>query len=635
MGIVIRLSVGFAVFERNLRATCPHQARLFMRIPALAVAGLAMVAAPSFAQPASDGAPHNVVIFVADGLRSRMVNHDTAPNMAVLAQQGVYLVNSHSLFPTLTMANASAIATGHYLGDTGVFGNTLFAGFSVPNAANSPTPFIENDAVLGDLDARFGGNFLHEDTILELAREKGYSTAAIGKHGPTLLFDHTERSGSQTIIVDDATGTARGIPVSAELAERLKAVGLAPAAPGRGANGVAGTRVANVVQQDYLAAVAARAVLPLFASRRKPFVLVFWSRDPDGTQHNQGDSPLALVPGINGQASLAAIRNADDDLGRIRAALAELGLAQDTDIIVTADHGFSTIAKESASSPAAKARYGDVPPGMLPRGFLALDLAKALGLLLIDHDNDFAPVPDGSHPRFGNGMIGGDKEHPKLIITANGGSDLVYIPDGDKELAGKAVNALLEQDYVSGIFVDGRLGKFPGALSLADIALEGAALTPMPAIVVNFRTFDTVCGEPVRCPVEIADTPLQQGQGMHGTFSRADTWNFMAAIGPDFKSGFVDTAPASNADIGRTVASIMGLKPRDKGALTGRVLTEAMRGGAMPDVMGWSVASEPAANGQRTVLDVQAVGTVRYFDAAGFLGRTLGLSFGAPPPVGR
>jgi hypothetical protein len=26
---------------------------------------------------------------------------------------------------------------------------------------------------------------------------------------------------------------------------------------------------------------------------------------------------------------------------------------------------------------------------------------------------------------------------------------------------------------------------------------------------------------------------------MHGTFSRADTMNFMAAIGPDFKRGFV------------------------------------------------------------------------------------------------
>ena len=215
------------------------------------------------------------------------------------------------------------------------------------------------------------------------------------------------------------------------------------------------------------------------------------------------------------------------------------------------------------------------------------------------------------------------------MIAANGGSDLIYLPDNDKELAGKVVDALLAQDYVSGIFVDSRLGRFPGALSLADIALEGAAVTPQPAIVVGFRTFDTICGEPVRCPVEIADTALQKGQGMHGAFGRAETWNFMALAGPDFKSGFVDPAPASNADVGRTAAAIMRLNFKDKGKLTGRVLSEALVDGAMPEVKSGAIASEPAANGLRTVLDMQTVGNIRYFDAAGFVGRTLGLSEGA------
>ena len=59
-------------------------------------------------------------------------------------------------------------------------------------------------------------------------------------------------------------------------------------------------------------------MLPLFKERGKPFVMVFWSRDPDGTQHNQGDSLGALMPGINGPTSLAAIRNADNDLGQLR-----------------------------------------------------------------------------------------------------------------------------------------------------------------------------------------------------------------------------------------------------------------------------------------------------------------------------
>ena len=78
--------------------------------------------------------------------------------------------------------------------------------------------------------------------------------------------------------------------------------------------------------------------------------------------------------------------------------------------------------------------------------------------------------------------------------------------------------------------------------------IEVAYHMPMPAIAISFRTFSAGCDAPLRCAVEIADTGLQQGQGMHGTFSRADTNNFMAAIGPDFKAGFVDPAPVSNAE---------------------------------------------------------------------------------------
>jgi hypothetical protein len=573
-----------------------------------------------------------VVLFIADGLRFRMVNDQTAPTMAAIAREGVSLLNSHALFPTFTTANASAMATGHMLGDTGDFSNTIDAGFEVPGAGNSLTPFLESDAVLGDVDEHFSGNYLDEVTILKLARDKGYSTASIGKIGPALIFDPTERTGEQTILVDDATGSPKGIPLSAEVTQRLQAVGLPPAAPSRGANGAAGnmtsdgTRTPNVVQQDYFAAVTTRVVLPIFEERNKPFVLVFWSRDPDGTQHNQGDSLNTLVPGINGPTSLAAIRNADDDLARIRAALSELGLLDTTDIIVTSDHGFSTISKESQTSSTVKTKFADAPAGRLPLGFVALDLAHALNLPLIDPDDNYRTIGDGQHTKNGNGLIGGDRNKPKVVVAANGGSDLIYLPDGDKALAKQVVDTLLTQDYISGIFVDTKLGKFPGTLSLDDIALEGTAVTPHPAIAINFRSFDTMCGEPVRCTVEVADTVLQQGQGMHGSFSRADTWNFMAMQGPDFKSQFIDPAPASNADLGRTVAQLMQLTPADKGKLVGRVLAEALPNGALPDVTSRIVTSDPAPNGIVTVINMQIVGTTRYFDAAGFPGRTVGLS---------
>ncbi len=600
---------------------------------ATALVLLAAIAASSeaIAQTAANR-PHNVVLFVADGLRSRMVDDTTAPTMAAIAREGVSLRNSHALFPTFTTANASAMATGHMLGDTGDFSNTIYAGFKVPNARNSPTPFLESDPVLADVDEHFSGNYLDEATILKLARDKGYSTASVGKIGPALIFDHTERTGTQTILVDDATGSGKGIPLSDEMSEHLKAANLPLICPSRGANrnfgtlNMPGTLTPNTAQQDYFVDVSTRVILPLFKERDKPFVLVFWSRDPDGTQHYQGDSLNSLIPGINGPTSLAAIRNADDNLARVRAALAQLGLLDTTDIIVIADHGFSTISKESQTSSTVKTKFTDTPEGHLPLGFVALDLAHALDLPLLDPDDNDAPVAPGQHTRHGNGLIGGDKAGPKVVVAANGGSDLIYLPDGDQAAAKRVIDTLLSEDYVSGIFVDRKLGTFAGTLSLNDIALEGAAITPHPAIAISFRSFDTVCGEPVRCTVEVADTILQEGQGMHGSFSRADTWNFMAMQGPDFKSHFVDPAPASNADIGRTIAQLLQLAASDNGHLVGRVLSEALPNGALPDVASRVLISDPAPNGLATVINTQTVGTTRYFDAGGFPGRTVGLS---------
>jgi arylsulfatase A-like enzyme len=363
----------------------------------------------------------------------------------------------------------------------------------------------------------------------------------------------------------------------------------------------------------------------MFKARGKPFVLVFWSRDPDGSQHNTGDSLNTVTPGINGPTSMAGIKNADNNLAQLRKALDDLGLAANTDVIVSADHGFSTISKESKTSPSAKVSYDDTPKDFLPMGFLALDLAKALELPLFDPNDKNARVADNAHPKAGNGVLGQDPAKPDLVVATNGGSDLIYLPNKDKKLAERTVKALLEQDYVSGLFVDDAIGKFPGTLPMSQLNLKGKAVTPNPSIVVNFRTYTTGCDEPTNCSVEVADTVLRQGQGMHGSFGRGDTMNFMAAIGPDFKSGYVDALPVSNADVGATAARIMGLAPKPKGDLVGRVMTEAMPNGATPKATAATVRSQPAANGLRTVLNFQRVGGQRYFASAGFPGRTVGL----------
>ena len=157
-----------------------------------------------------------------------------------------------------------------------------------------------------------------------------------------------------------------------------------------------------------------------------------------------------------------------------------------------------------------------------------------------------------------NGLIGRDPARPDVVVAANGGSDLVYLPGRDRDLARGVVDLLLAQDYVSGLFVDDELGEIDGTLPLSAINLEGTDLMTRPSIVVNFRSYSTGCEQPLLCTVAIADTGLQQGQGMHGSFGRANTMNFMAAIGPSFKRGFVDAVPVSTADIGHT----FGTHPR-------------------------------------------------------------------------
>lgn len=583
-----------------------------------------LFAGPAFAQP------HNLVLFVADALRSQIVDETTAPDLQAVRRDGVDFRNSHSLFPTVTTANASVIATGHRLGDTGNFGNTLYVGEGF--ADDALLAALENDTTLGHMNARFEGNYLSEDSLLAAARAQGFQTAVLGKLGPAAIQDVTARDGTATLVFDDSTGRPGGFPLPADVIAAIQAAGLPDRPPGRDENArqgdwkTPGTLIPNKAQQDWFVAVAREVLLPRFKATGKPFVIVFWSRDPDGTQHNQGDSLNQLVPGVNGPTSLAAIRNASDDLGALRRALSDQGLADATNVVVTADHGVSVTSKASQTSYAATLAFPDVAPGQLPPGFPAIDLAKALGLPLFDARGAALKPEAGQHPK-GGALLGSDPKAPTIVLAPNGGAEHIYLPGpGAKALAQRIVAHLTTQDYVGALFVRDDLGPIPGALPLSKVGLTGAARTPTPAITISFRSFSTGCDRPEVCGAEVADTDLSQGQGIHGTLSRQDTHNFMAAIGPDFKAGFVDPAPVSNADLAITLAKVLEIDLKARGKATGRVLGEALVADGKPrKFKARSIASKPADNGFTTRLDYQTVGKTPYFDAAGAPDRTIGM----------
>src|SRR4030088_1999051 len=176
-------------------------------------AGLTMLSASmAYAQ---NSTPRNLILFIPDGLLALKVTSATAPVMAEIRDKGANFKNPPSLFPTFTMANGSAMATGHYLGDTGTFSNTIYTAYPVAHANDSVTPFLEVDPVLLDVDEHFGGDYLNEETILKMARGQGFGTAALGKLGPTFLFGHSDKTaadGLHSIVIDDATGGKNGLP---------------------------------------------------------------------------------------------------------------------------------------------------------------------------------------------------------------------------------------------------------------------------------------------------------------------------------------------------------------------------------------------------------------------------------------
>lgn len=639
-----------------------------------------MLAVFGTAQPPSPQVPqkHNVIIFVADGLRRGSVNAQDMPTFLNIRTSGVDFQNSHAVFPTFTTANASVIATGHGLGDTGDYSNTLYPGTwlakpDVTATDGSITPFLESDELLANMNAAFGGNYLGERTLLSVARENGFNVASVGKVGPTAIQQNEAVTwnqlgflgGNGTIIVDDSTGQPGGLLLPSEIVQALRDAKLPEEAPLRtngyadtspwnnGFSGdaqIAGTQDANRVQQRWFADVTTQVLLPKFTAGTKPFVLVFWSRDPDGSQHNEGDSLQNLAPGINGDTVKRGLQNADMCLKQILGFLdAHPAVKANTDLLITSDHGFATISRREiaddgtqSSEPSAVLDYElagkekPEPKGTLPTGFLAVDIGIWEHLRVFDPavratvgSSAYLEVVLGGeksqHPSTGSALLGEtvkyvDGSDATLIVVANGGSDLLYVPSNNVDVVHKTIGVLTQLDYVGGIFVDDRFCPVPtdcaGALPLSSIGLTGHSSVPRPAIVVTYKVFYQSPGD-LQSAIQVSDTTLQEGQGMHGGFGRDQTFNNMAAIGPDFKTGFIDESPMGNIDIVPTLAHILGLQMPSIGSIRGRVLEEALAGGKGSDAYTRKViASTPSPNGVSTLLEYQELKGTRYFDSA-------------------
>lgn len=511
---------------------------------------------------------------VWDGLRPDLVGARDTPNLVALARDGVRLARHHSVFPTLTMVNGAALATGGTPAGDGIFGDAMYLAPALGMARAAAIPSIgyllgapldlEHTQYLAALDGpgAFAGRVVSLATTAEAVEAAGGYVGVIGKQGPTLLFDPSFARAAGT---PGAPDPARFMFVADDFAAPR-----AIAAEAAGMPPITRADPASVEARDaWFARLVVERALPAAkaaSAAGRPALIVFWQHNPDLAQH---------LAGLGTRAALSALGADDRNLATIRKAIATLGIADRTDLMVVSDHGFATVKAE-------------VP------------LARLLTAAGIKHDADSADV----------------------VVAHDGGDDLVYLsPDLDpaarRALARRIVDYAIAQPWCGPIFARdpdaprgrraGYAGAIAGTFSAAAFGLGGSRRSP--DLIISFREFPDESNRGLTGPsnpavtigphgdeprvnrsapllrpiagVIYADAPhYTTGMGMHGAVGTRELHNVGAAIGPDFRRGYVDELPTSNSDVAPTIERVLGVEPAP--GARGRVIAEALAGAPTP-----------------------------------------------------
>jgi arylsulfatase A-like enzyme len=567
------------------------------------------------AQQPDASTKRRVIVFVWDGLRADDLTPEITPNYFALARTGVVFADHHAVYPTFTMMNSASIATGTYPGAHGFYGNVVYAPrASGKNAKGneidfSAPVFIEDFGVVEAVREAYQGRLTLVPTLLQAAQAKGLTTAAVGKFGAAFIQDY-RRGG---IILDEDTA----IPLA--FAKELQNAGYAlprnsvnahpggaltlpkdngdPTAPipiqrlkdGQTANPLDRSGALSRRAFRYLTDAFVDYILPV----KQPDLIVFWSKEPDATNHAYG-------PGTYN--SIDATRMNDEILGRVMDKLRQLGWEQSTDIIITQDHNHSTVSGDVGHFPLRD--IADRGAGVLdPHGYSVSGFVRTAELLTRDGLKAYdgagcrsVPIlsgilPDGTHlqplRKDEDGSVCGKPQEltssafvlPKpvpagaVVVAANAGSDYLFVPDGNPDVVKATVASLQSRQQFGAIFVSDRYGEIVGTLPMSLINTEPKVTGRAPDIMVSFNYDETiaVAGKP---GISYASSINRRGD--HGSFSPTDTRISLLARGPDFKAGLYDTLPTANVDIAPTVAHILKLDMPD---VQGRVLEEALQGG--------------------------------------------------------
>jgi len=256
-----------------------------------------------------------VLVLVVDGLRPDSITAEDTPTLFRLRADGVDLVNSHAVFPTVTRVNAATIATGTQPGTNGLVGNQMF----VPAVDERRAFDTGNHRNFLALDRATGGRVLQASTLAERLHARGLRLAGVssGSTGSAFLLNPKSIAGVGALVngyLEPGRTVAYPTPVSEAV---LANFGPAPAKAPGSARFDASVSWTQRVLREY--------VLPELA----PDVVINWLTEPDHSQHHVG---------VGSPAAREALRNDDREIAQV---LAGLDAAR-TSVLVVSDHGFTT-----------------------------------------------------------------------------------------------------------------------------------------------------------------------------------------------------------------------------------------------------------------------------------------------------
>jgi hypothetical protein len=260
-------------------------------------------------------AAERACVMVWDGLRPDLVRPEVTPNLCQLAEQGVWFDRSYAVYPSLTRANSPAISTGCRPGRAGVPGNTFLLRAPDGTLASHSSGDVRSLERLADSD---GQPVLLVDTLADRVRAAGKQPVVVGSGSPgSAWLQHPRALESGDPVIADGVPSMK--PFMRAVRDRFGALPSRSAVPATG-------------WTEYFTRIITDFVLPELA----PTLLVFWHTDPDHTSHALG----YFAP-----EAVRSLRDADAHLGAILTAYERLGLRDSTCVVVTSDHGGSTVTR--------------------------------------------------------------------------------------------------------------------------------------------------------------------------------------------------------------------------------------------------------------------------------------------------